>query len=218
MSSLPPKLHRVLVEHYERCLEQHGDSHLGVDWPKADDAATRYRTMLEVVRPGSSKPIELLDFGCGAGHLLEYLRKQPIPGLTYLGLDASPKFIDLCHRKFPGVAFFCRDVLNPDAEVPACDYAVMNGVFTEKREMSFDEMFAFWSAVLSKVFAAARVGVAFNVMSTQVDWERDDLFHLPLDRMAHFLTHRLSRHFVVRNDYGLYEYTVYLYKEATGHG
>ena len=50
-------------------------------------------------------------------------------------------------------------------------------------------------------------------MSKQVDWERDDLFHLPLDLLADYLTRNLSRHFVIRNDYGLYEYTVYVYHD-----
>ena len=55
-------------------------------------------------------------------------------------------------------------------------------------------------------------GVAFNVMSKHVDWERDDLFHLPFDEMAGFVTRNLTRNFVIRNDYGLFEYTVYLYR------
>ena len=67
--------------------------------------------------------------------------------------------------------------------------------------------------MLKKVFPLAKRGIAFNVMSKQVDWERNDLFHLSLDEMSSFVTKHLSRHFVVRNDYGLYEYTVYLYHE-----
>jgi hypothetical protein len=53
-------------------------------------------------------------------------------------------------------------------------------------------------------------------MSKHVDWEREDLFHLPFDRLTSFLTNRLSRHFVIRHDYGLYEYTTYVYKYANG--
>ena len=50
-------------------------------------------------------------------------------------------------------------------------------------------------------------------MSTQVDWIRDDLFYLALDDLTSFVTQHLGRNFVVRSDYGLYEYTVYLYRE-----
>ncbi len=37
--------------------------------------------------------------------------------------------------------------------------------------------------------------------------------------LVNFLTRELSRHFIIRNDYGLYEYTTYLYHkpaEASG--
>ena len=36
-------------------------------------------------------------------------------------------------------------------------------------------MFALWT------------GIAFNVMTKHVDWERDDLFHLPFDQLAEWL-------------------------------
>jgi hypothetical protein len=49
------------------------------------------------------------------------------------------------------------------------------------------------------------------VMSKHVDWERDDLFHLPFDALGSFLREEVSRHFVIRHDYGLYEYTTYIY-------
>lgn len=54
--------------------------------------------------------------------------------------------------------------------------------------------------------------MAFNVMSKNVDWEREDLFHMPLDELSAFLTSSISRNFIIRNDYGLYEYTVYVYR------
>ena len=199
-----------IVAHYEDCLKRHGDTHLGVDWPKPHDVETRYRVMLELLRP-TDHTVSLLDFGCGAGHLYESILRQG-RNITYHGLDISAPFIDLCRRKHPTVSFVCADVLDSDFSLPTYDYVVMNGVFTEKRALGFEDMLAYFQAVLRKVFAAARVGIAFNVMSKQVDWERDDLFHLPLDTLARFLTRELSRHFVVRNDYGLFEYTAYLYK------
>ena len=49
-------------------------------------------------------------------------------------------------------------------------------------------------------------------MSTLVDWERADLFHVPFDTLARMLKAHASRDFVIRQDYGLYEYTVYVYR------
>jgi SAM-dependent methyltransferase len=208
-----PTKYGELVAHYESCLRAHGDNHRGVDWPNAVDARTRYRVMLDVIRQTNFAAARLLDLGCGAAHLYQYLREMERDDVEYAGLDLSPEFIRLRRSKFPDRTFYCLDVLDSAAEVPAFDYVVMNGLFTEKRSLSFDEMWNYAQAMLERAFTIASVGMAFNVMSKHVDWERADLFHLPLDLMVEHLTHNLSRHFVIRNDYGLYEYTVYVYHD-----
>jgi SAM-dependent methyltransferase len=201
-----------IARHYESCLARHGDTHLGVDWPNLADAEKRYRVMLEVVRPAEAEPLALLDFGCGAGHLLEHLRANRRTDIDYTGLDISPKFIELCRSKFPGAKFICADIHRDTIDLPQADYVVMNGVFTEKSSLSFDEMDDYFRRVLRRVYPLARRGLAFNVMSHHVDWERDDLFHLPFDRLAAFLRAEISRNYQFRADYGLYEYTTYVYR------
>jgi SAM-dependent methyltransferase len=205
--------YRGIVDHYERCLERHGDTHLGVDWPNESEALKRYEIMLDVIRPAfSARQTSVLDFGCGASHLYDFILSRGIDTIDYSGLDISPKFIELSKRKFPQNKYYCVDVLEPGSTIPEFDYITMNGVFTEKRELSFDEMMAYFQELVRSVFEAARIGIAFNVMSKHVDWERDDLFHVPFDSMAAFLKQSLSRNYVFRADYGLFEYTTYVYK------
>jgi SAM-dependent methyltransferase len=206
--------YRQIVAHYEDCLARHGDTHQGVDWPRLEDVETRYRVMLDVIRPDPPDP-SILDFGCGAGHLYEFLQRNPArSAIHYTGLDLSSRFIDLCRSKHPAVEFLVADVIKDGIEgLPRSDYVIANGVFTEKRGLSFDAMLGYLEALVPRLFELARVGIAFNVMSKQVDWERDDLFHLPMDTLAEFLTRRVTRQFAIRHDYGLYEYTVYAYGE-----
>jgi len=210
--SAAPKKYIEIVAHYEACLAKYGDTHLGVDWPKVEDAETRYRVMLELIRPPRPPVVRLLDFGCGASHLFEHILATGFPGIEYIGLDLSPKFVELSAKKFPRNRYICADILEDPEAIPKCDYVVMNGVFTEKRGLAFDEMLAYFERMITEVFAKAQLGLAFNAMSKHVDWERDDLFHLPFDTLARFLTASLTRNFVIRNDYGLYEYTTYVYR------
>ena len=201
-----------IVSHYESCLQRHGDTHLGVDWPRQRDAEISYGVMLDVIRPADrNASVQLLDFGCGASHLYEYILTRRMDRISYSGLDLSEKFIELSKSKFPAVNYYCVDLLNEDTTIPNFDYIVMNGVFTEKCGLSFDEMFSYFKRLVAKVFEHAEVGIAFNAMSKQVDWERDDLFHLPFDILASFLSRKLSRNFIFRHDYGLYQYTTYVY-------
>jgi len=191
----------------------HGDTHLGVDWPKQETAETSYRVMLELMRPSVQGRVSLLDFGCGASHLYEYMTRHGLHNrIEYCGLDVSEKFIELSRRKFPSNTYYCLNILDNADCLPNFDYIVINGVFTEKLDLSFDEMLTFFKDMVSQVATKARIGIAFNVMSKQVDWEREDLFHLPFDVLAHFLTKKISKNFIIRHDYGLYQYTTYVYK------
>lgn len=204
------KYHSI-VNHYEDCLKKHGDTHLGVDWPNKTEADMRYKIMLEVIKPTSNK-VSLLDFGCGLSHLYEYMLDNATQNIEYSGLDLSQEFINASKRKYPDINYYCLDILDTKNDLPDFDYIVMNGVFTEKCKLSFSEMFEYFKKIVSQVFMKSKRGIVFNVMSSHVDWERDDLFHLPLDMLASFVIKELSRNFIIRNDYGLYEYTTYIYR------
>ncbi|MDC0459772.1 class I SAM-dependent methyltransferase [Crocinitomicaceae bacterium] len=206
------KKYKEIIKHYESCLEKHGDNHLGVDWPKIDDIDKRYHVMLDMIRLNLDKDVTLLDFGCGTAHLLEFIHKNKIKGIEYSGLDISQKFVDIAKSKFPKHPFFCIDFIESYGTIENFDYIVMNGVFTEKRELSFDEMWDYFTQLINIVFEKCEKGFAFNVMSKNVDWERDDLFHVSLDMLSNYLCKNLTRNFVIRNDYGLYEYTTYVLK------
>ena len=200
-----------IIRHYEDCLEKFGDSHLGVDWPNIDDADTRYKIMLDVVKDKGSLN-NLLDFGCGASHLYDYIIKNNIKSIKYSGLDISEKFISFSEKKYPEINYYCVDIIKQPDVIPKFDYMILNGVFTEKNSLTYDEMLNYFFKLTYEVFRKSKIGIAFNVMSKHVDWERDNLFHLPFDTLASFLKKEITRNFIIRNDYGLYEYTVYVYK------
>lgn len=209
-----------LVKYYEGCFEKYGDNNKGVDWPNESDAQKRYQIMLDIVKYDSinksKEDVSILDFGCGLAHLYEYMIKHDI-NYKYFGMDMSDKFIQQCKSKHPSQDFYQCDILNEKFAFNNCwDYICVNGVFTEKRKMKYDEMFSYFKKMITKLYEMCNKGIAFNVMSKDVDWERDDLFHLPLSDLSAFLTKNISRDFVIRNDYGLYEYTTYVYKKQRG--
>lgn len=204
--------HHALKNHYEACLDAHGDSHLGVNWSRLEDAEKRHEVMLDMIRPVDGRRLSVLDFGCGASHFYEYLRERGRDDIDYTGLDISEKFVALSRAKYPDNAYHCMDFLSPEATLPTYDYVVMNGVFTNRTGMSHAQMEAFFTTLVAKLFPHVHVGLAFNAMTKHVDWEREDLFHLPFDTLAAFLKAEVSRRFVIRSDYGLYDYTTYVYR------
>ncbi len=213
--------YKNIVKHYERCFDKYGDTSKGVDWTQEKQVYIRYKTMLEIIN-FREKSFQIrdkrsvLDFGCGLSHLYEYILNKNINYIEYIGLEISEKFYNKSKEKYPFNKYLLGDLLVDDSFFKSSyDYIVMNGLFTEKRDLSYEDMFSYFSKMITKIYQYSKKGIAFNVMSKQVDWEKDFLFHVPLDDMANFLTKNISRDFIIRNDYGLYEYTVYLYKRST---
>ena len=205
--------YRRIVDYYERHLLEHGTSHKGVAWPKAEDVDLRNQVMLGVCGADTG-PVSILDLGCGFGLFADYLRaSNKLAAVEYSGIDLSQQMIEEARRCHPDLHFEVRDVLVAPPAEKSFDYVIMNGVLTVKASLLQDEMEEFASAIIQAAFRLARRGVAFNVMSEHVDWKREDLFHWPFDRVAGILKRTCSRHVVLRADYGLYEYTVYVYRE-----
>ncbi len=209
MSDAP--YHRI-VNHYEGCLAQHGTGAEAVNWSSEESARIRYDVMLGLV-PKREKAVTLLDFGCGLGGLKDRIDRLKFDFLDYSGLDLSPKFADAARARHPETAIYCCDVLDDGCELPRFDYIIMNGVFTRRHDLTIPEMQAYFEQLTTRVFAYARLGIAFNVMSSCVDWESEDLFHAAHGDLARFICKNLSRHFALRNDYGLYETTCYVYRQ-----
>ncbi len=209
-------IYRGIVDFCEACFEEHGDSYLGAGWTRSAELADlRYQVVLDLV-PAQGRPASLLDFGCGAGRLYDYLKRTQTEGIEYAGLDVSERVLEFARGKYPEVSFYRLDLLEAQrnkrpVQLPVFDYVVMNGVFSYRGEIARDDMVTYQQELIVAAAEHARRGLAWNVMSTWVDWERDDLFHVPLDETAEFVTRTFGREFVIRHDYQQFEYTVYVY-------
>lgn len=201
-----------IANHYKECFLTHGDNHKGVDWPNYEDTIKRHKVMYDLILNNTTeiKNTTLLDFGCGLGHFYEWMLTKEVTPI-YSGLDIIEEFYNKCKTKFPNNSFYNLDILK-DNNLPNFDYIIINGVFTEKRDLTQDQMMSFFKSVIKELWKNCNNGIAFNLMSKCVDWERDDLFHVSLDELSWFLKENLSRNFIIRNDYKLYEYTTYVYK------
>jgi hypothetical protein len=145
--------------------------------------------------------------------MLDYIQRHAgYENIRYAGLDISTSYLAAAKARHPEADLMLMDVLESDDKLPKYDYAVLNGLFNYRGSIDEGSMLTYWKALTSTVFRHCQRGMAFNVMSKIVDWERDDLFHLPFDTMARFVSENFSRHFTIRHDYRAYEYTTYVYR------
>ena len=212
------KIQRELSAFAERFLEAHGpDTPLGVGWTRA--FAGRYEVMFDLLRwdraRASTERVSLLDLGSGAGHFYDFLQSQTAVEVDYTGVDISPAFLEAARSRFPEARFLELDILEADGPLPQFDYVIANGLLNTRGSVDYVEMWDYAKRLIRAAYSMARGGLAVNVMTKHLDWERDDLFHVPFDDMAAFVRAELSPHFVFRQDYAAFEYTTYVYRSAS---
>jgi SAM-dependent methyltransferase len=208
-----------IANHYSELFSKYGDVPQGYDWSNEKDMETRYKVMRGLFNPLLFEKTSVLDFGCGAGGFYDYIKRFSF--IEYSGIDINEFSIKKARAKFPTADFGLLDIHSEEGEwafnnpricKQEYDYIICNGTFTVKRDLTQNQMNEFMCSTLEKLWTKTNKGIAFNVMSKLVDWERDDLFHVSMDQLCQWLLDNLSRNFIIRNDYGLYEYTIYVYK------
>jgi SAM-dependent methyltransferase len=204
--------YREIISHYERCLEQHGAGARAVDWKNETSAETRYDIALGLI-PDDVEDGVVLDFGCGLAGLRDHMEIRGLGRHAYIGLEISEKFAVAARARRPDLRIETGDALASTQMHLPCDYLVMNGVFTRRQTLDEDAMMEYMQRLVSRVWPWVSRGLSFNVMSRAVDWHGEGLFHADPGLLVSWLGSSVSRHFVLRNDYGLHETTVYVYRE-----
>jgi len=199
-------------QHYAETFARHGATSQGVDWGDPAKLPVRYAKMLEVIEPDCPRPLSLLDVGCGYGGLLTFARQHAVT-LDYTGIDVVPEMIESARRTHPDAEFVSGDVLALSDE-RTFDYVVCNGILTLKLETSLRDMDRFARRLIRTMFSLARRGIAFNLMSTHVDYFGPNGYHKSPVEMLAFCAGELSSRVRLDHSYAPFEYTVYVYRPA----
>ena len=147
----------------------------------------------------------VLEVGCGFGDLGAYLRAR-YEGLSYRGIDLSPRMVEEGRRVHPGLELEVCDVLDvPDGE--RFDYVVAQGIFYLLREDPEARM----RAIVERMFALAREAVALTAISTWASKRDPDEFYVAPETALE-LGRSLTRAVVLRHDYHPGDLALYLYK------
>lgn len=202
---------KALREHYSQKFSLHGPSPEGVDWG-ADESKMllRYDKMLGVADFSGKHKATLLDVGCGYGGLRSYALTKNID-LDYTGIDVVNEMIEWAKANQPSGNFIHDDVLNYKFD-GQFDYVVCNGILTQKLETPGLQMDQFASQLIRQMFALCRIGIAFNTMTTKVNYYSNNLYYRNPAELFSWCLSEISPHIRLDHSYPLYEYTIYLYR------
>lgn len=200
----------MLDSMYSSRLNEHGDGPQATQWSNRSSQERRMKVLTEIDRIRDSR---ILDFGCGTGHLLTYLRQQRGFAGEYVGYDISEAMIQVAQQKFPTDRFERRDILT-DPPDETFDFVLANGVFNNRVPEGQELM----KALLEKLFTLAKKGLAFNCMSSYVEFFDPELAYYDPVEVFTFCKTNLSALVTLRHDYIVkaatvpFECTFYVYR------
>lgn len=204
------EISKSLRNHYSSCFNEHGPTSMGVDWGQNQSAADiRTRKILEILKhakPGSS----LLDVGCGYGALVDHIPSNL--DISYYGIDVAPNMIEYAENNYGNFGtFYCNDFLDWEPN-RRFDYIVCNGILTQKLEASHLNMLNYSQKLLKKMYSTSTIGIAFNCMSTFVNFQKSNLFYRSPSEFVSWCMSELSSRVVLDSAYDLwYEYMIYVF-------
>jgi len=203
---------KSLRRHYSEKFSLYGPTSEGVDWGSDESKMLlRYEKMLAVIEmPLASKP-SLLDVGCGYGGLLSYLAERRIE-LDYTAIDIADNMIKWASNNFNSGNFICGDILDYEFSCKF-DYVISSGILTQKLDVPATDMDRFAAQLIRKMFALCKRGIAFNIMTTKVNYFSNNLYYRNPAELFSWCIGEITPHIKIDHAYPLYEYTVYLYRE-----
>ena len=200
---MKPKDKENTIRRYEERFRKFGVSVKTMGWRDKSQQNLRF-TVLSGIGDLNLKTV--LDVGCGFGDLYGYLAKSARK-VKYTGYDISPKIIRAAEKRFPGASFEIKDILEERVQ-ERFDYVFSSGVFNHR----ISENLTFTKRMIKKMFEISKKGLAFNMMTDYVDFRERRLFYYSPEGIFKFAKN-LSRYVILRHDYPLYEFTIYVYKE-----
>ncbi|MBO1926759.1 class I SAM-dependent methyltransferase [Thiomicrorhabdus sp. 6S2-11] len=211
-SRLDNKQRQRIARRHEDSIQRHGYKPQALFWSSKAIQDIRFQTLLDGI-PKQLKSIDgfsLLDVGCGFADLLDYLQQQRL-NTDYVGVDLAPAMVTAAKSLHPKSVFHCGDLFDMDFADESFDFVVLSGALNEVVEC--EQQGAYAKAVIEKMYALCRVGVAFNLLDSRDLWtaSRPDLQSFAPQEMVSFCQTFASK-VEWRDDYLDNDFTVYLYK------
>ena len=198
-------IHSEVRAYYDDRLRAAGPTPAGVDWNSAASQDLRFRQLLRCwqIEDGTS----ILDYGCGYGALFDHLARSGA-GVAYTGFDISKSMVAEAERLHPPSSQ-CVFGSILDA-LPTSDYVVASGIFNVRQATGDDEWRSYMEEEVMRMAELARIGVAFNVLSTYSDPERrrDYLYYADPLTWFDFCKRNVGGSVALLHDYPLYEFTL----------
>lgn len=192
---------------YSAGVKEHGLSSKSVGWKDPGQQLLRFDKLTEVI-DGSEGAFTVNDLGCGYGAMFTYLDSRYGRQITgFRGYDICQDMLTAAaaHVRDPRAAFMESGMLGKEA-----DYSFVSGTFNVRMQADEAHWQSFIEDSIRNLAECSRLGFAFNLLSTYVDWKEDHLYYGDPLYFFDFCKRNVSRNVSLLHDYPLYEWTIYV--------
>jgi SAM-dependent methyltransferase len=195
---------------YSNNLSEHGLTSKSVGWKDPEGQILRFDKLLELITDEDKRrAISVLDYGCGYGAMYEYMVKSGFQINKFYGYDISNVMLEEAKSRIPVNIWEPRN----DSKIQdQADYSFVSGTFNVMFETSKEEWDLFIKEKVKELYNASNKGVAFNVLSSYVDWKANDLYYADPLYYFDYFKRNLSSYVTLLHDYPLYEWTLLIRK------
>ena len=167
----------------------------------------RFQNLIQIgIKDGDS----ILDVGCGYGDFVGHLKERKI-NIKYEGVDINPIMISEAKRRYPNEFFRVLDIVNDSYE--KYDWIVSTSCFNLK--LKSQDNYEFTKQILKSAYLHSKKGVAFDFLSTYVDFTSEFGFHYSPEKVFS-IAKEITKCVSLRHDYPIYEFCIYLYPDFKG--
>lgn len=205
-----------LRQHYNQTLGEFGDNPGAVQQSSWETQERRFGALSDVADSEAVRNADILDFGCGLGHMLTWLRDKSGFEGNYTGVDISEDMIHAARDRFPDdnrVVFEHRSILTSGLERDY-DFVFVSGTFNNRVANNW----RFMTDHLEILYNHTNVALAFNCLSAYVDFFADGLSYFDPSEVFNFCKENLSPLVTLKHDYHIkddvvpYEFSTYVYR------
>ncbi len=184
---------------YYDSVSNYPNDHRGVKWSSAKSQFLRFKILCKVAK--EIFQCNLLDVGCGLGHLVDYLISNEFSG-TYKGIDIVDQMIVNAKKRHPTYHFETNDIDSINAG--SHDYVLASGIFAFVNFQTIQQM-------LPSLFHCSTKGLAFNCLSSLAsNYEKGMFYQNPAEILS--LCQSITPRVILRHDYMQHDFTIYMYK------
>jgi len=197
------RIHRErTVQFYKEQAATYGVGFRALGWGSREGQELRFKVLCELgIRPGES----VLDVGCGQGDLLAWVRSRMLD-VRYTGLDVTACLLDTARQRFPDAFFLEGDLFEKILEPHDC--VVASGIFAH----AATDGYRYAERGIARLYGLAKRGMACNFLHVRAPEKDKGEFYADPCQILKFCR-SLTPWIVLREDYHLRDFTVYLYRE-----